>query len=310
MKAIVTGGAGFIGSHLAEALVSEGAEVHVIDNLVTGNPEYVPPGAALHKLDIRQEETKEFIMSLQPDVVFHQAAQVDVQRSVRQPDYDAGVNIAGTVNILEACRLASVNKFIFASSCAVYGDQPVDMIREETRQQPISYYGLSKLTCEWYIELFHQLYGLSYTILRYANVYGPRQTAKGEGGVVAIFLQRLASGQPVTVFGDGEQTRDFVYVKDVVSANMAAVRKGDQQTIQVSTGIPTSINKLVEMVRGIHGEDIEVRYEPERPGDIRNSCLANDKAARELSWKPKYSLHDGLLESYLSVKSVAANNIG
>jgi UDP-glucose 4-epimerase len=298
MKVIVTGGAGFIGSHLVESLLSNGAKVHVIDNLVTGHSEHVPFGATLHPFNIRDEEAKELIISLRPDVVFHQAAQVDVQRSVLEPDYDAGVNIAGTVNLLEASRLASVKKFIFASSYAVYGDQPMPMIHEETPQHPISYYGLSKLTCEWYIELFHRLYGLNYTILRYANVYGPRQTPKGEGGVVAIFMNRLKSERPLTIFGDGEQTRDFVYVKDVVSANLAAVDKGDLQTLQVGTATPTAINQLADLLNKIHGREIQIRYEAERLGDIRNSCLDNRKAAAELGWKPRYNLCDGLAETY------------
>lgn len=301
MKMIVTGGAGFIGSHLAQSLLADGVEVHVIDNLITGHSEYVPSAAAMHPLDIRSEEVKRLIVSLHPDVVFHLAAQVDVQSSVSEPAYDASVNIAGTVNLLEACRLASVNKFIFASSCAVYGDQRAAMIREETPQRPISYYGLSKLAGEWYIELFHRLYGLNYTILRYANVYGPRQTSKGEAGVVSLFLDRLKSGQPLRIFGDGEQTRDFVYVKDVVAANIAAIDKGHLQTVQVSTASATSINQLVESLKQIHNGEILVQYEQERIGDIENSCLDNRFAAAQLAWKPKYRLHEGLVQTYNNV---------
>lgn len=298
MKAIVSGGAGFIGSHLVESLLAEGAEVHVIDNLVTGHSNYVPLGATLHQLDIRDDEAKQLIVSLKPEVVFHLAAQVDVQRSVLEPDYDSGVNISGTVNLLEACRLMSVKKFIFASSCAVYGDQPVSMIQEETPQHPISYYGLSKLACEWYIELFHRLYGLNYSILRYANVYGPRQTPKGEGGVVANFLNRLKTDRPLTIFGDGEQTRDFVYVKDVVSANLAVIGKGDLQTLQIGTATPTTINQLADLLKNIHGRDVQIQYTAERKGDIRNSCLDNRKAAMELRWRPKYNLNEGLAQTY------------
>lgn len=301
MKMVVTGGAGFIGSHLAEALIANGAEVHVIDNLTTGNVDNVPSGAVFHHVDIRDEEAKELIVTLRPDAVFHLAAQVDVQRSVKEPDYDAGVNIAGTVNLLEASRLAGTGKFIFASSCAVYGDQPVPLITEETPQVPISYYGLSKLTCEWYIELFHQLYGLPYTILRYANVYGPRQTPKGEGGVVAIFMEKLKHDKPLIIFGEGEQTRDFVYVKDVVAANLAALDKGNKYKIQIGTALASTVNQLAAIVRSIHPHAVQVIYQPARPGDIENSCLDNQRAATLLGWKPQYGLQDGLRETYQHV---------
>jgi UDP-glucose 4-epimerase len=298
MKALVTGGAGFIGSHLVNSLVSAGADVHVIDNLSTGHPDYVHPHAVLHVLDVASQDAKEVIQNVQPDVVFHQAAQVDVQRSIREPNYDANVNIVGTINLLEACSLASVKKFIYASSCAVYGDLEVDLITEENPAQPISFYGISKLTPESFIRLFHKMYGLSYTILRYANVYGPRQTPKGEGGVIAIFLNRLKHGMPLTVYGDGEQTRDFVYVKDVVSANLAAVNHGHQEVFHVGTAVSTSVNQLVELLSNLHGSPIPVVYEPERKGDIRHSCLDNRKARQKMGWSPQNSIVDGLRESY------------
>ncbi|WP_018131677.1 NAD-dependent epimerase/dehydratase family protein [Effusibacillus pohliae] len=298
MKAIVTGGAGFIGSHLVEALVAEGALVHVIDNLATGHREWVNPQAVLHVLDVGDAETRELIVREQPDVVFHLAAQVDVQRSIREPDYDASVNILGTINVLEACCQASVKKLVYASSCAVYGDCGTELIREEQPTCPISFYGISKLTPESFIRLFHQMHRLQYTILRYANVYGPRQTPKGEGGVVAIFLDRIKRGMPLQIHGDGEQTRDFVYVKDVVRANLAAIGKGDNQIIHVSTAARTSINQLVDYLKDIHGADIPVEYWPERPGDIRNSCLANRKAYEQLGWQPEYGIRQGLAETY------------
>lgn len=298
MKAVVTGGAGFIGSHLVEALVSSGATVHVVDNLSTGHRGNVHPNAFLHVLDVSDAATKELIIREQPDVVFHQAAQVDVQRSIREPEYDANVNILGTINVLEASCLASVKKFVYASSCAVYGDLAMDLIREEHPTQPISFYGVSKLTPESFIRLFHQMYGISYTILRYANVYGPRQTPKGEGGVVAIFLDRIQKGLPLTVFGDGEQTRDFIYVKDVVTANLAAVNRGDQEIIQVGTATSTSVNQLVNLLQSFHGNGLPVVYEPERKGDIRHSCLDNRKAYHKLGWRPQYDIITGLRETY------------
>lgn len=298
MKVLVTGGAGFIGSHLVDALVSMGTAVHVVDNLSTGQRENVHPRAILHVLDVCSQEAKDLIVREQPDVVFHQAAQVDVQRSIREPEYDANVNIVGTINVLEGCCQASVKKFIYASSCAVYGDLATDLITEEHFTRPVSFYGVSKLTPESFIRLFHRIYGIPFTILRYANVYGPRQTAKGEGGVVAIFLDRIRKGLPLVIHGDGEQTRDFVYVKDVVTANLAAVQQGHQEIIQIGTSARTSVNQLVEYLEGIHGSRIPVEYGPERPGDIRHSCLDNRKARRVLGWTPRYNAAAGLQETY------------
>ncbi len=303
MKAVVTGGAGFIGSHLVDELISVGYEVHVIDNLSTGHREHVPPQAVLHVVDVRSSETKDVILREKPDVVFHQAAQVDVLRSIQDPLYDTSVNILGTVNLLTACCQASVEKFVYASSCAVYGDLKEALIREDSPTCPISYYGISKLTPESYIRVFHQLYGLPYTILRYANVYGPRQSPNGEGGVVAIFLNRLKSGLPLTIYGDGEQTRDFVHVQDVVRANIAAINRGHNEIIQVGTATRTSINHLVASLKAIHGSSVVTVHESERPGDIRHSCLDNRKALNVLGWRPQYDLDTGLIETYAFVMS-------
>ena len=298
MKAVVTGGAGFIGSHLVEELILQGAEVHVLDNMISGQFQNVHPLAVIHTNDICSQEAKQIILREKPDVVFHLAAQADVGRSIREPGYDADVNINGTINILEACRDASVKKMIFASTSGVYGNLQKDLISEEDLTMPISYYGLSKLTAESYIRLFHQLYGLSYTILRYGNVYGPRQSAKGEGGVIAIFLDRIKKRMPFTIYGDGEQTRDFIFVKDVVRANIAAVEKGNQKTIQVSTARSTSVNQLVNMLTQISGFPIKAVYTHERPGDIKHSCLDNTKARQLLQWNPKIPIFNGLTETY------------
>ncbi|MCS7458830.1 NAD-dependent epimerase/dehydratase family protein [Paenibacillus doosanensis] len=298
MKAIVTGGAGFIGSHLVEALLAEGINVQVIDNLSTGNADYLPAGVPLHRMDIRSEEVRELLLRERPDVVFHHAAQVDVQRSVSDPGADASVNIAGTANLVHACAQASVQKIIYASSCAVYGDLQTVLVHEDDPTQPISFYGISKLTPESYLRVFHRLYGLNYTILRYANVYGPRQTPKGEGGVVAICLDRLRKGLPLIVYGDGEQTRDFVYVKDVVKANLAAMHRGDWQTVQIGTAASVSVNRLVEQLQVLHGAPIAVVHRPERAGDIRHSCLSNAKAYEQLGWTADYDLVQGLKSTY------------
>lgn len=298
MKAVVTGGAGFIGSHLADALVAQGAEVHVIDNLSTGQADYVPHQAKLHLLDIGSPQAKEVILREKPDVVFHQAAQVDVVKSIRDPVLDAAINIGGTVNLLEACAAAGVKKVVYASSSAVYGDVQAETLTEDEATRPISFYGISKLTPELYIRVFEQLYGLPCTILRYANVYGPRQTAKGEGGVIAIFLDRIRRSKKLIVHGDGGQTRDFVYVRDVVNANLAAMQNGAGMTLQVGTTKRTSIRDLLLLLEQIHGSPLAVEHEQARPGDIRHSCLDHARIRQVLGWRPQFGLAQGLRETY------------
>lgn len=298
MKVVVTGGAGFIGSHLVDELISNGAEVHVLDNMVSGHLHNINPLAVIHTEDIRSKKAKQIIIQEKPDVVFHLAAQADVARSINEPEYDADVNINGTINILEACHEADVKKIIFASTSGVYGNLQKDLISENDVAVPISYYGLSKLTAESYIRLFYQLYGLSYTILRYGNVYGPRQTAKGEGGVVAVFLDNIKKGIPLRIHGDGEQTRDFIYVKDIVQANIAAVDRGHQETIQVSTSNRTSVNHLLKMLKQIHSFEIDTVYTQARTGDIKHSCLDNKRAYQLLQWQAKVDIFQGLSETY------------
>jgi UDP-glucose 4-epimerase len=298
LKAFVTGGAGFIGSHLVDELISIGAEVHVLDNLVTGSLDYVHSKAVVHITDLCNPETKQIIRREKPDVVFHLAAQIDVQQSIRKPEQDANVNIIGTIQIMDACREASVKKIIFSSTAGVYGNLQKEMISEHDPTEPISYYGLSKLSAEAYIRLFHRLYGLPFTILRYANVYGPRQTAHGEGGVVALFLSHLLNEQPLYIHGNGEQTRDFVFVKDIVRANLAAINCGHQETIQVSTASRTSINQLIAFLSLLHGSELNTVHSVSRPGDIKHSCLDNNKAREILQWHPQYDIYTGLKEAY------------
>ncbi|MGE7878693.1 NAD-dependent epimerase/dehydratase family protein [Peribacillus muralis] len=298
MKAIVTGGAGFIGSHLVEELILNGAEVHVLDNMISGHINHVHPDAIIHTEDICSKGAGQTIREVKPDVVFHLAAQADVARSILDPQYDADVNINGTINMLKACQEASVKKLIFSSTSGVYGNLQKDLISENDQTGPISYYGLSKLSAEAYIRLFHQLYGLEYTILRYGNVYGPRQTAKGEGGVVAVFLEKLKKGLPLSIHGDGEQTRDFIYVKDIVRANIASVNHGNQETIQVSTAQKTSVNQLLSMLTLIHGTAVDTVHSVGRTGDIKHSCLDNEKARQLLNWYPKTDIFQGLSETY------------
>jgi UDP-glucose 4-epimerase len=302
MKAVVTGGAGFIGSHLTEELIARQIEVHIIDNLDTGNLENIHPSAVVHLVDVCSEEAKAVIVREKPDIFFHLAAQADVQRSIRMPGFDASVNIAGTINMLEACRDGAVGKIVFASTSGVYGDLEKERISESDVTSPISYYGLSKYCAEAYIRLFHQLYGTPYTILRYGNVYGPRQTPKGEGGVVALFMDRIQKGLAFQIHGDGEQTRDFVYVKDIVEANLATIRHGHQQTIHVRTAQKTSINDLAAMLIQIHGSELAIHHISARTGDIRHSCLDNSKAKSTMNWQPSYTIQMGLEETYRSAK--------
>ncbi|WP_053371887.1 NAD-dependent epimerase/dehydratase family protein [Paenibacillus sp. FJAT-27812] len=298
MKALVTGGAGFIGSHLTDMLIESGAEVHIIDNLSTGSKNHVNPAAKLHVVDINHDMASKIIETERPDVVFHMAAQVDVQRSITDPAYDSKVNIVGTVQLINACKKAGVGKIIFSSTSAVYGVSKNGRNTEDTPPAPISYYGLSKSTCESYFRLFHAMDGINFTILRYSNVYGPRQTSKGEGGVVAIFMNNLKKGHPLFVHGSGNQNRDFIYVQDVVRANIAAINQGDRETINISTGQRTSINNLVHLLNMIHEPSFEVVHGPERPGDIMDSCLDNAKAEHILGWRPKGSLFEGLKQTY------------
>ena len=298
MKAVVTGGAGFIGSHLVKELVSRGITVHVIDNLASGKKENVHPQAILHVMDIQSSDVIDLFVKEKPEYVFHLGAQVDVQRSILDPSYDATINIVGTLNILEACRKAAVKKIIYSSSSAVYGNVKASRIVETDETQPISYYGVSKFTPEHYLRIYHLFYGLTYTVLRYANVYGPNQTPKGEGGVVAIFLDRIKKGLPLVIHGDGEQTRDFVYVKDVVKANLSAMEHGNNEVVNIGTSIPTSVNQLANLFIQLHNSSIDVTYSSSRPGDILHSCLDNSKAERLLHWTPSYSMQQGIRETY------------
>lgn len=300
MKAVVTGGAGFIGSHLVDHLLQNGAEVYVIDDLSSGNPSNLHPDATLYKLDICDDEVKRMLKGLQPDVLFHLAAQADVGRSVNNPAEDARVNIDGTINLLEGCVEGAVKKFVFSSTSAVYGNIERELITEKEPTSPTSFYGFSKLAAECYIHLFHQLFGLPYTILRYANVYGPRQMPKGDGGVVAVFLERLKKGEPIVIQGDGGQTRDFIFVKDVVAANIAAAEKMLNRAVHISTGNSISINSLIDHLETLYGMPVIKQLAAPRPGDIRHSCLSNKLVKELLGWQPVVLLAEGLAHAYES----------
>lgn len=304
MKVLVTGGAGFIGSHIVDALVEAGCRVAVVDDLSTGRFENVNPGVNFYRLAVEGDGFEEAVAREKPDVVLHQAAQVDVQRSLREPVADARINILGAVNLLEACRRHNVGKVVYASSAAVYGNPAYLPVDEGHPAVPQSPYGVSKYTVEHYLRVYAEICGIRHTVLRYANVYGPRQDATGEGGVVAIFVDRLLKGEPPQIFGDGEQTRDFVYVKDVAAANLAALRRGDGMVLNVGTGAGLSVNGLFRALKKITGSGLTPEYRPPRPGDITHSRLANAKARAALDWRPRYSLEEGLRETVEFYKNV------
>jgi UDP-glucose 4-epimerase len=297
MKILVTGGCGFIGSHIVDSLIENKHEVAVVDNLSSGKIDNLNPTAQFYKTDITSKELKYAFEAFKPEVVYHEAAQIDVQKSIKEPEFDARVNILGTLNLLECCNLFGVKKILYASSAAVYGNPQYLGVDEEHPVNPISCYGISKHTPEHYIKAFGYLYGLKYTVLRYANVYGTRQELKGEGGVVSIFTNCMLKAIPPEIFGDGEQTRDYVYVKDIALANLAALGAGDNEIINIGTGTPVTVNRLFTAMQAIMDFKQQPKYGPARKGDITHSWLDNGKARKLLGWKPEFTLESGLSET-------------
>lgn len=295
MRVLVTGGAGFIGSHVVDALVERGDEVHVLDNLATGSRDFVAEQATLHEGDIRTDAAIAFAKA-RPEVCFHLAAQADVGTSVEQPDYDADVNVVGTIRVLEAARTHGTQIVFSSTGGAIYGecDGPAG---EDSPRQPLSPYGIAKLAGEEYLGGWNRLHEARHVALRFANVYGPRQAASLEGGVVAIFLERLAVGAPTTIFGDGGQTRDFIYVMDVVRGMLAAVGH-DGGTFNIGTGVETSVNELHEACRLAADSADLPSYAPARAGDVLRSVIDPARAGRELGWQPQVSLDDGLRSTW------------
>jgi UDP-glucose 4-epimerase len=302
VRAVVTGGAGFIGSHVAEALLARGDEVVVLDDLSTGSREKVPEGAELHVGDIRSDSRALFERA-RPEVVFHLAAQADVGTSVQRPDHDAEVNVVGMVQVLEAARAVGAKLVFSSTGGAIYGecDGPAD---EERERRPISPYGISKLAGEEYLAGWNRLYGTGHVALRFANAYGPRQEPSLEGGVVSIFLERLAAGEPATIFGDGSQTRDFVYVGDIARAVLLAAGHGGG-VLNVGTGVETSILELYRLCAEAAGADVEPVLTDPRPGDVLRSVVDPSRAGRELGWRPERTLEEGLRETLDWVRSAA-----
>ena len=295
MRAIVTGGAGFIGSHVVEALLARGDDVVVIDDMSNGNYENVPDGARLEINDVREFLDEYFEGA---EVCFHLAAQVDVRAAVERPDFDAYVNVLGTIRVLEAAREHGTQVVFASTGGAIYGecDGPAP---ETAERRPISPYGVSKLAAEEYLAAYNRLYETNHVSLRYANVYGPRQDPKGEAGVVAIFLGALAEGRAPRIFGDGRQTRDYVYAGDVAQATLAAA--GNDGVFNVGTGIETSVVDLYDLCRKVAGVELEPETAPARLGEIERSVLDASKAERELGWTPRVGLEDGLRRTWESL---------
>src|SRR5579859_113936 len=301
MRVMVTGGAGFIGSHLVDALLARGDEVHVVDSLATGSRDNLGEGATLHELDIRDDGLGEIAARVRPEVVFHLAAQADVGTSVERPAFDADVNVIGTVRVLEGARVARARVVFTSTGGAIYGecDRPA---REEDELQPLSPYGTSKLAGEEYLATWNRLYGAGHVACRLANVYGPRQLSKLEGGVIAIFLDRLRDGQETVIFGDGKQTRDFVYVGDVVAGLLAASASPGGGVYNLGTGIAVDIREVHRLCAQVAGAEQEPQFGPARSGDLQNSVVDPSRAAHVLDWRADRTLAAGLAETWSAVR--------
>lgn len=298
MKVLVTGGAGFIGSHLADRFLAAGHEVVVLDDLSTGNVENLPAKARFYQMELDSPWLDELFRIERPDAVAHQAAQASVRISVDNPVFDATVNVVGTVALLQASVHHDIKRFLFSSTGgAIYGDTEAIPTPEDAPAVPVSPYGGAKLACEVYLRTFHSLHGLSYAALRYANVYGPRQDPHGEAGVVAIFSQRLLAGEPARINGDGKQTRDFVYVGDVAQANLLALTSDVVGSFNVGTGVETDINRIFDVIKRLSGSSQPEQHAPAKAGEQRRSSVDPSKIAKVMGWRPTTSLEEGLRET-------------
>lgn len=301
MKVLVTGGAGFIGSHLVRQLMDAGEEVISLDNLSTGRRENLPVQARLEIMDVHDEKVEPLFKQEHFDAVVHLAGQTLVSDSMVDPQNDMYQNIAGTVHILECCRKYGVKRIIFSSSAATYGDvdEKALPIPETLPQMPLSFYGLTKTTVEKYLALYQQVFGIHYVVLRFSNVYGERQGNGGEGGVISIFAKALAQGKGITIYGDGKQTRDFVYAGDIARGiRRALVTENCDTCYNLSSETEISLNELVHVFSNITGKEIVPAYGTAREGDIMRSSLSNEKARKNLHWQPEVSLEEGLRRTY------------
>jgi len=298
MRILVTGGAGFIGSHVVDAYIALGHEVAVVDNLTTGSMDNLNPSAAFFEADIVTGALDDVFNEFKPEIVSHHAAQVNVRNSVDDPVFDARVNVLGSINVFRNAAACLCRKVIYASSGgAVYGEPLALPADENTPVKPLCPYGASKYAAEKYLEAFGQLNNLPYTILRYANVYGPRQDPHGEAGVVAIFSELMLEGKQPSIFGDGSKTRDYVYVGDVAEANVLALEKGAGAAYNIGTGAQTSDDDIFFAVRDALGVDIKPKHTDFRPGEVLHIALNAERAARDLSWQPRFALAEGMAET-------------
>ena len=295
MKILVTGGAGFIGSNVVDVLINKGNEVAVVDNLSTGKKENLNPKAKFYNVDIRDGNALKLVFQeFRPEAVYHFAAQIDVRKSVADPSFDAEVNVVGSVNLFKLAVDFGVKRIIFSSTGgALYGFVDKVPADENTPIRPICAYGVAKYCAEQYLEYFKRLYGIERVILRYANVYGPRQDPLGEAGVIAIFTGKILRGEPITIFGDGNQTRDYIFIEDVVSANLLALN-GKEGTYNIGTGSETSVNELVQIFEKFLGKKIVPVYAAKRQGEVDRIALGIEKAKKELGFEPKYNIEEGI----------------
>jgi len=295
IKACVTGGAGFIGSHIVDGLIGKGWEVFILDDFSTGKRTNLNPRARLYEMDIRSPEVEKVFRQEKPEYIFHLAAQIDVRKAALDPEFDAGVNVLGTLNLLKTAADVGVKKLVFSSTGgAIYGEVEKGSANEESLPLPGSPYGISKLAAEHYIRFFGENHGLNYTILRYGNVYGPRQDPLGEAGVVAIFSQAMLKEQPIVLYGQGKMERDYVYVGDVVEANLLTLGGGGGKTFNIGTGKATPVNGLFAVMKRLAGYGPSPKLEDRRPGELWRSCLDCSKAERELGWRAGTDLASGL----------------
>ena len=294
-KVLITGGAGFIGSNLADALFAKGHQIVIIDDLSSGLKSYVRSEVTFYQLDISSDDLEPVFAKEKPDFVFHLAAQIEVAKSMIDPRHDAKINLDGGLKILEACRLHEVKKVIFSSTGgAIYGDTDLIPTYENCPTKPLSFYGIHKLTFEKYLNLYYHNYGLDYSVLRFANVYGPRQFKGGEAGVIAIFTDNAVSDKTSYQYGDGLQTRDFVFVADVVEALISAMKIDYQGEINISYGLESSLLDIREALSKALDKKILVEEKPAKPGEQRRSCLDNSLAKKVLNWEPKVNLEEGI----------------
>jgi UDP-glucose 4-epimerase len=311
MKILVTGGAGFIGSHVADALLTHGHDVHVLDDLSTGTRRNVPDHAPLHVLDIRSQAAADLIQKERFDSLIHHAAQLDVRASVADPRYDADVNIGGFLNLIEAGRHAGLQKVVFASTGgAIYGEPDYTPQDEHHEQRPISPYGITKLATEKYLHYYLHQFGIDGVCLRYANVYGPRQNAHGDAGVVAIFTRKMLDGGQPTINGTGNQTRDYVYVGDVVRANLMALSYEGSNVFNIGTGTETSVLELFDHLNDLTGANLDHHFAPAKPGEQQRSVLSYEWAQTTLGWQPRVSLREGLTQTVDWFREPATAKVG